>query len=304
MKRVLLILSVLAVICSSAMAEDKKVEATVSLDKEEYVFGDRVNLSVTAVNTKGMEVYFSDAPEDPGDFSFIESYPLKSGQPPGRVYVLGIYTTGLHVIPPVKVQYRSPDETDWKAITSRQFPIDVKSLLTGKDTDVRDIKGLLVFGAGGVLITGIIILVIAVAALVALVWWRVRRRKILAEEVKFRSAYEIAHEELEELKEMDLPGHGKVKEYYICLSDITRHYLENRFSYRAPEMTTEEFLNFVKTSRDLKDEHRKLLKRFLTHCDMVKFAKYGPTPIEILDSFRAAEGLVDQTKREQEETED
>jgi len=38
------------------------------------------------------------------------------------------------------------------------------------------------------------------------------------------------------------------------------------------------------------------LKDFLSQCDMVKFAKYGPTQLEMLDSFSSAERLVDQTK--------
>jgi hypothetical protein len=98
---------------------------------------------------------------------------------------------------------------------------------------------------------------------------------------------------------MDLPGKGQVKEYYTRLSDIVRHYLENRFSYRAPEMTTEEFLSFVRGSSRLAGKHKELLADFLSKCDMVKFAKYGPTPIEILDSFKAAESLVEQTKEEE-----
>jgi hypothetical protein len=65
-------------------------------------------------------------------------------------------------------------------------------------------------------------------------------------------------------------------------------------------MTTEEFLSTIKDSRAFKDEHRELLKEFLSNCDMVKFAKYGPTSLEVLDSFKAARHLVDETKHEEE----
>jgi hypothetical protein len=36
---------------------------------------------------------------------------------------------------------------------------------------------------------------------------------------------------------------------------------------------------------------------------MVKFAKYGPTPLEVLDSFGSAEKLVDQTRPSEQEEE-
>ena len=105
---------------------------------------------------------------------------------------------------------------------------------------------------------------------------------------------------IQELKGQDLPGKGLIKEYYTRLSDIVRRYLENRFSFRAPEMTTEEFMENIKNSSVLVEEHKELLKEFLSHCDMVKFAKYGPTPIEMLDSFKSAESLVEQTRLEEE----
>ncbi|MFC1480537.1 hypothetical protein ACFL5Y_03735 [Candidatus Omnitrophota bacterium] len=100
---------------------------------------------------------------------------------------------------------------------------------------------------------------------------------------------------------MDLPGQGRIKEYYVRLSDIVRHYLEDRFSFRAPEMTTEEFMERVKNSSEMLKKHKELLGDFLSHCDMVKFAKYGPTSLEMLDSFQSAERLVDQTRIREEE---
>ena len=88
-----------------------------------------------------------------------------------------------------------------------------------------------------------------------------------------------------------------IKEIYIELSDIVRHYLENRFILRAPEMTTEEFLDKLKDTDMLSYDQKILLKDFLFHCDLVKFARYGPTEKEIDSSFKSAENLVDQTKR-------
>ena len=117
------------------------------------------------------------------------------------------------------------------------------------------------------------------------------------------AADKIAYQALERLKAKDLPRFGKIKEYYIELSDIVRRYMENRFSFRAPEMTTEEFLYFLRESDRLKGAHKNLLKQFLNHCDLVKFAKYGPTGQEIDGSFNFAKKLVDETKDIAEQTE-
>ncbi|MDD5634688.1 MAG: hypothetical protein PHW46_05385, partial [Candidatus Omnitrophica bacterium] len=129
-----------------------------------------------------------------------------------------------------------------------------------------------------------------------MIWYANKKEMFGKRTKKIKSADEIAYEQLTILKNKELPKKGLIKEYYTELSDIIRHYLENRFNFRAPEMTTEEFLESVKRSPELSIEHRGLLQDFLSQCDMVKFAKYGPTQLEMLDSFKAAERFIDQTR--------
>jgi len=303
MKRIFFIFLFTAVTCLSFASEDRP-EITASVNTDEVDIGGRVDLNVEAKNLKGMDVYFPDIPEDLGDFSFMEARPLKAGrirkETVGMTYVLGIYSTGTHVIPPVKVRYKGDDEAEWKVLETNQIPITVKSLLTGDDKDIRDIKGLAALAGRG-LSFFLFILCLGILVFVSWALWRRRKERMMLEEARKRPAHEIAYEELHKLKSMGLPEQGRVKEYYILLSDIVRHYLENRFHYRAPEMTTEEFLNHIRDAKELSVEQRDLLKNFLTHCDMVKFAKYGPKPLEIVDSYNLAEELVDQTKDVEEE---
>jgi hypothetical protein len=42
--------------------------------------------------------------------------------------------------------------------------------------------------------------------------------------------------------------------------------------------------------------HKELVGNFLEHCDMVKFAAYGPDSREIENSFNSAKKLVDETR--------
>ncbi|MFC1548750.1 hypothetical protein ACFL5E_02180 [Candidatus Omnitrophota bacterium] len=306
-ERILKVLSVFLLVSSinilSIAQEEKEglLNVTASVDENAVSIGDRIKLNILAENPAGLQVMFPEKPEDLGEFTFVESKPVKSGWGRsgkiGREYILGIYTTGRHVIPPVQVMYRGSGGESWNSAQSPQVVIDVMSMLTGEDWDIRDLKGL-VFPRG--MLPKWLIILILVLALVVL--WILRKKKKLAVEEgkpQPQSPYEIACEELRRLKAMDLPAKGQIKEYYTQLSDIIRHYLESRFSYRAPEMTTEEFLDFIKGSSELESAHKEILKDFLSGCDMVKFAKYGPTPIEMLDSFSAAERLVEQTREKE-----
>ena len=95
--------------------------------------------------------------------------------------------------------------------------------------------------------------------------------------------------------EKDYITSGRVQEFYVELSDIVRHYLEDRFYFKAPEMTTEEFLVHLKNAHQLKPAHKGLLSEFLVQCDMVKFAKHQPGEDEIRSSYDSAEHLVVET---------
>ncbi|MCR4337608.1 MAG: DUF4381 family protein [Candidatus Omnitrophica bacterium] len=123
------------------------------------------------------------------------------------------------------------------------------------------------------------------------------RRALALKKAEIRlSAWEVAYQELNQLQEGDLMQQTNVKEYYIQLSEVIRRYMENRFGIRASEMTTEEFLDFLKTAQALSETQKESLKRFMNHCDMVKFAKYPATLEEMQESFQLARQLIDETK--------
>jgi hypothetical protein len=161
---------------------------------------------------------------------------------------------------------------------------------------LRDIKGPLALSYRfNFLLPGIIVFLVIVIVVAYILW---KRRKLAPVVISPRPAHVIALEQLTELKARDLVGQGKIKEYYSEISDIIRHYLENRFVLRAPEMTTEEFLFYVRDYGQLVEGHKTLLKEFLSACDMVKFAKYSPTVVEMNAIYGSAENFVYQTKEE------
>ena len=88
-----------------------------------------------------------------------------------------------------------------------------------------------------------------------------------------------------------------MKEYYSRLTDIVRVYIEGRFDVTAMEMTTDEILD----ARDidaLEQEVKKELRDILMRADLVKFAKFLPTPEEHEASLRLAVKFVEMTWRQ------
>jgi hypothetical protein len=134
---------------------------------------------------------------------------------------------------------------------------------------------------------------LAIAAICAAIWWWLKRKK---------------PETIDPA--LLIPPHRRAKErlrgaaelisdpYAFCslVSDVTRVYLEERFNLHAPDRTTEEFLDELRNSSRLNEEHKALLENFLTKCDLVKFAREEPTEPELRGLLDAALRLIDETR--------
>ena len=151
----------------------------------------------------------------------------------------------------------------------------------------RDYRPLLYLAAG---VLGLIALVAGLYAVI-----NRRRHGPLAAP---RPAHEVALEALSKLHAARLIEAGKHEEFYIRLSDIVRGYLEVRFHLRAPEMTTEEFLQVAQRDPQLTPPQRSLLGTFLSEADLVKFARYVPESSDAERAYHAAGEFVRSTAPE------
>jgi hypothetical protein len=86
------------------------------------------------------------------------------------------------------------------------------------------------------------------------------------------------------------------KPFSIAVSGAIRIYLEQRFDFHAPERTTEEFLYELQSTELLTVEQKQSLADFLANCDLIKFAKYEPTEVELRALHAAALRLVNETE--------
>lgn len=131
------------------------------------------------------------------------------------------------------------------------------------------------------------------AAIVA--WWLWRRSRRPAPPAAAEPEIPPHEKALERLKEA-LALLNQPRPFCILTSDTIRIYLEERFDLRAPERTTEEFLEELQTSALLTFDQKKTLGQFLTGCDLVKFARYEPEASELQSIYEVAVRLVEETQ--------
>ena len=185
--------------------------------------------------------------------------------------VLVPFEEGHYALPDVPV-IRESDTLVFKGLE-----MDVKTMPVDTATfEIHDIKGqilypvtfkeLLPWIGGGLL----------AAALIALaVWLIVRASKRKAEALKpIDPAYIVALRELDKYRSDKYWAPDKQKAFYSGITDALKFYMDERFGVDAPEMTTAELFDALKSDKDITPEMYSSLKELFERADFVKFAKH------------------------------
>ncbi len=292
----------LACLAAAAPAKKPPVEVRVDCNKVLARVGDTIRYTVTVEHDANVAVKYPDYPSSIAGFAVTGFGPLVEREANGRQvisrwYDLRHFLAGAYTIPGVAVEYQIPGKPK-ALVRSADLFVEIESVM-GPDAlgDIRDIQEPLAAQsryAKYYLWAGVGALVL-IAAIVGIIVFEGRRRQAVLAPPPV-PAHELAYAELEQLLKLDLIGQGKVKEFYYRLSNIVRHYIENRFGLMAPERTTEEFLMEMADTDLLAPAHKGLVSQFLERCDLVKYAKHTPTDDEINAACDAAVQLVDETR--------
>jgi hypothetical protein len=282
------------------------VTVTVSTDRKALSIADRLTLTLTADYDEGYEVEFPRFGEKLEQFGIVDYSTSQPTLSPGgrihasRTYVLEPFLSGEYVIPSMTFTFHNVESEEPAAhsVETEPLTVQVASLLPEdrEKLDIEPIEPPVQIPAEPLprgWIAAACALVLCLAAGLVLF---MRRRRASAPPPPPPPAHETAYAALRALVAEDLVSQGRIKAFYQRISLILRQYIEDRFSLHAPERTTEEFLAELSSGDALVQAHRDLLKAFLVHCDLVKFAEHDPSPDEIQKTFDACSSFIDRTR--------
>ncbi len=297
-------------------SENGPVKATVTVWPPKPSLGEPIYLRLDVEAPAGISV---DAPfQEAGDqrlgrfkvVGFVRDTHRKpdGAQHQEQTYTLEAPSSGKHRVPPLRLemvdsrgdaaQSGKPQE-----ILTEEVPIDVAPVKAeAVDATLHAALGKLDPDVGGTpwfLIAAIVggALVLGIGSVFLWRLWRARRRLAVK-----KSAYDEAIGKLHALELRGAPTSEQADGWFVELSAIVRSYLERRYDIRAPELTTEEFLQVASRSPELTSAHRTQLSQFLERCDRVKFAGYRPDSSESIDTLAAARAFVEDTRVREEAT--
>lgn len=125
--------------------------------------------------------------------------------------------------------------------------------------------------------------------------WRRRPKPVAVEPPKPLEPLEVrVRKALDALREEDLPGKGRVREYYFRLSEIVRGYLGERYGFDALESTTPELLESLRRLHT-PGLPMKELQEFVNESDFVRYAKASPDPTACKSAIELAYAIVQAT---------
>lgn len=156
---------------------------------------------------------------------------------------------------------------------------------------LRDIKPPIGFPNVWLWVGIAIVALLVLAAIIALILYYKRKRSQVPV-VPPIAAHVRAKQKLQDALQLI----AQAKPFCITVSDTVRFYLEERFSFRAPERTTEEFLYELQNTNLLLADQKESLGEFLKSCDLVKFARYEPREPELRGIYDSAVRLVEETE--------
>jgi len=278
------------------------------VDKSIITIGDKVRYTLEIDAEKTAKVRFPSYVSDLGGFAVRDFGKEQEKIGRRRVrekqwYLLDTYTTGSYVIPSQEVKIKLLSGHT-QILRSPEIFIKVKSVIDKdkKKYSLRDIKEPL--SVKDKMPVGLILSVIAVLAVVGFVIWRLYLKKnSLKKVIPLLSPYEEAMRELNRIEGLNLIDKGKIKGYYYMVSLCLRSYIERKFSINAPEQTTEEFLESASCSEKLERKYINILKGYLKHCDLVKYAKLNPGIVQSNKLIETTRKFIEETAEQEESNE-
>lgn len=210
-------------------------------------------------------------------------------------YMVTAFDSGFYFIPAQK--FVSINDS----VQSKPLGLLVDTVETGEQAEINPVKDIMdppFLWSEFFYWAGIVLLVLLIVALIIYMIMRERVNKkldfVFHREEPAIPPYQIALQQLEEVKSEKAWQSGDIKAFYTRVTDIMREYMMGQFSINAMELTTDEILALTKKNPEF-DQVRQILKEVLELSDLVKFAKFIPLEDENNRSMLNAFAFVEKT---------
>ena len=273
----------LLIICS-LMPALAQVQVEASIDSIEILVGEQAHVTLKATARRSAKIEFPQFKPlehiTPG-VEVVKSDTLKDNAADNDmvektiVYTLTSFDDTLYYLPPLTVKVDGKPYKS-KSLALKVLTVDVDTTHVEQFFGPKDVQDNPFLWSEWRPFIWLTILIIALLALSGYLYTRLRDNKPVITHiriVKRQPPHQKALQEIEQIKADKMVTAENPKEYYTKLTETLRKYIEERYGFRAMEMTSSEIIERLMAQKDQKaiDELRQLFRT----ADLVKFAKYS-----------------------------
>ena len=261
-----------------------QVSVEAKIDSLEMVIGQQTDVTVTVTAKEGDQVEFPNFKPlqqiIPG-VEIVESGPMTtSGKSDGsclfqRNYTLTSFDGKLYYLPPFAVKVNGKEYKS-KSLALKVLEIEVDTTNVDKFFGPKDVQDNPFSWQAWSVIFWLSLIMLAMISITYYLYLRLRDNKPIVAKIRIIKRllpHQKAMKEIEAIKADKMVMSENQKEYYTKLTDTLRKYIEERYGFRAMEMTSSEIIDRLTETQDSQalDELRLLFNT----ADLVKFAKYS-----------------------------
>jgi hypothetical protein len=288
MKKVFIIFLLLS---SSVFAQEVRVTAKTETDT--FQLGSWIDVHVEGHYTAPLDTIAPVLKDSVGLFEVVKVE--RKGTAPQWLIRVTTIDSGKVFLPPIEFDYKVKGDTGIQKAYTNSLLLNITGIPIDPKGDIKDIKPPL---SAPWLFEDFLPYLIGFAVLAAMAggvyyYWRKKKQKqdLLSTIKVIIPPHREALTALRALEEKKLWQQGLVKQYYSEVTEIIRHFFERRWSIIALELTTDEILVQMKHIPDALNVWKEMESFFIT-ADLVKFAKYDPSPADHENEMRSAYEIV------------
>ncbi len=309
MKRIfqIILLSLIPLVVPAQVLVEQKI------DSIGILIGQQAHLSVSVTARKGAHVQFPDFVKLPkslvpgvevlswcGDTADVDDGQQKIT----RIFTITSFDEALYSIPPMKVKVDGREYAGGK-LALKVITMDVDTLhpnqfFSPKDVQDNPFSWSEWKGVFGVSLFAVLLLLLMVYLLI-----RLKENKPIVTRIRIVKRvlpHQKALSAIDKIKAEHMQTSENQKAYYTRLTDTLRQYIEERFGFSAMEMTSSEIIEHLQSAGD--SQMIGELRELFQTADLVKFAKYSTLLGENDLNLVNAVNFIDQTKLENQPTEE
>ena len=301
--RLILTLAAFFLLANTFAQGDASVK--VSVIQSKILVGDQLSYTIEAKHDAGKSrLQWASIPDTFNNLEVIERGKIDTGtQGDVTIYrqtlLITGFDSGVYVIPSFVFPV-VPNSGTAYSLQTDALPVLVQTVAVDTTKPFRDIKDIIPIETTWREYLWLIIAAIALLVLVIGLIIYLKNRKTKPKPPPPSPPVEPLHMQalrmLSTLEQKQLWQSGKVKQYYIGLTDILRSYIEARFNTPTMELTTDELLDSIKDHPELRP-YTNALAALLRKADLVKFAKAQPAEEEHMLAMEQSVQFVNDTKQ-------